>query len=112
MPKKHLKDIDVPVQEENPMERVAKWEQKLIDEGFHNIYGWQDKPNEFYSDHRHPYMSTHVILDGEMFLTMGGKTQKLGAGARTDVPANTIHSAKMGPKGCVYIVGEKQSKEV
>ena len=29
------------------------------------------------------------------------------AGDRFDVPANVVHRARIGPQGCVYMVGEK-----
>jgi quercetin dioxygenase-like cupin family protein len=45
-------------------------------------------------------------FSGEMELTMSGVTYHLKPGDRCDVPANTVHSAKMGPHGCTYLIGE------
>jgi len=42
-----------------------------------------------------------------MTLTQGGSTHTYGAGERCDVPAGAVHSARMGPRGCRYVVGEK-----
>jgi hypothetical protein len=42
-----------------------------------------------------------------MTLTQGGSTQTYGAGERCDVPAAAVHSARMGPHGCRYLIGEK-----
>jgi quercetin dioxygenase-like cupin family protein len=42
-----------------------------------------------------------------MKLTMGGKAQTYRAGERCDVPAGAVHSARMGPKGCRYLIGER-----
>jgi hypothetical protein len=42
-----------------------------------------------------------------MTLTQAGSTQTYGAGERCDVPAGTVHSARMGPRGCRYLIGEK-----
>lgn len=44
---------------------------------------------------------------GEMSLTMHGRTVTYGAGGRCDVPAGTVHSARMGPQGCRYLIGER-----
>jgi len=42
-----------------------------------------------------------------MTLTCHGKSQTYGIGERCDVDAGAVHSAKMGPEGCRYLVGEK-----
>ncbi|HET9215705.1 MAG TPA: hypothetical protein VFR18_01930 [Terriglobia bacterium] len=52
--------------------------------------------------------TAHIILDGEMTLTCGGTSQTYRPGQRPpDVPAAAIHSARMGPQGCRYLIGEK-----
>jgi quercetin dioxygenase-like cupin family protein len=80
---------------------------RLRDEGFSHTYVWRDAPGEFYPDHAHSTETAHIILDGEMTITMAGKTQTYKTGERCDVPAATVHSAKMGPRGCQYLVGER-----
>jgi quercetin dioxygenase-like cupin family protein len=78
----------------------------LTAEGFAHTFVWRDGPQASYPDHTHPGLTAHVILEGEMTLTMGGKSQTFRVGDRCDVPAGATHSAKMGPKGCRYLVGE------
>ena len=51
--------------------------------------------------------TAHIILRGEMTLTMDGTSITYRAGGRCDVPANAVHSAIMGPKGCRYLIGER-----
>ena len=80
---------------------------QLQREGFAHTYVWQDGANAFYPDHTHDTETAHIILSGEMTLTMDGKSQVYGGGERCDVPAATVHSARMGPKGCRYLVGER-----
>jgi quercetin dioxygenase-like cupin family protein len=82
-------------------------EKQLHNEGFTHTFVWQDRPGAFYPDHPHPAETAHVILEGEMTLTVDGKTQTFGAGERCDVPARAVHSARMGPRGCRYLIGEK-----
>lgn len=86
---------------------AQEYEDLLRREGFSRIYVWQDGPNAHYPDHTHATLSAHIILDGEMSLTMNGEARTYGAGERCDVAAGTVHSAKMGTKGCRYIIGEK-----
>ena len=82
-------------------------EHQLRSEGFLHTYVWQDGPNAHFPDHAHAGETAHIILDGEMTLTQGGVTQTFSAGERCDVPAGSVHSARMGPHGCRYLIGEK-----
>jgi len=84
-----------------------EWEQKLREEGFSNVFVWRDRPDAYYPDHTHAEETAHIILEGEMAITSQGKTQTFKPGERFDVPANTAHSAKIGPAGCKYLIGEK-----
>jgi mannose-6-phosphate isomerase-like protein (cupin superfamily) len=81
---------------------------KLEQEGFGHSYVWQDGPNAHYPDHTHAMETAHIILSGEMTLTMSGGTESYHAGERCDVPAGAVHSARMGGKGCRYLIGERQ----
>ena len=79
----------------------------LKQEGFGHTYVWQDGPNASYPDHTHATETAHIILSGEMTLTMGGRSHTYRTGERCDVPAGTVHSARMGPTGCRYLIGER-----
>jgi hypothetical protein len=86
----------------------SPFERQLRQEGFRHVYAWRDGAHAFYLDHTHPVDSAHVILEGEMTLTCGGSTKTYTAGERPpDGPAGAVHSARMGPSGCRYLIGEK-----
>lgn len=87
--------------------KVAELERQLHSEGFSHTYIWEDGPDRFYSEHTHPVETAHIILAGEMTLIMEGRSTRYRAGERCDVPAETIHAARMGPAGCRYLIGEK-----
>jgi quercetin dioxygenase-like cupin family protein len=84
-----------------------EWEKQLHAEGFTWTYVWEDAPNAYYPTHTHPEVTAHVILEGEMTVTSRGQTATYKVGDRFDVPANTIHAARVGPNGCRYLIGEK-----
>jgi hypothetical protein len=42
-----------------------------------------------------------------MTLIIGGDVMTCNAGQRYDVPAGASHSARMGPQGCRYLIGER-----
>jgi mannose-6-phosphate isomerase-like protein (cupin superfamily) len=87
----------------NERELIAQ----LVSEGFSHTYVWEDVPNARYPNHTHGVQTAHIILSGEMALTMDGVTRTYRAGERCDVPANAVHSARMGPQGCRYLIGER-----
>ena len=84
-----------------------KYVAQLKREGFEHTYVWQDGPNAFYAEHTHDTETAHVVLDGAMTLSMNGESRTYAAGERCDVPAGAVHSARMGPKGCRYLIGER-----
>ena len=82
-------------------------EKELRAEGYLHTFVWEDGPYAFYSTHTHPVETAHIILDGEMTLTIGNESRTYRAGERCDVAAGAQHTAKMGLQGCRYLVGEK-----
>jgi quercetin dioxygenase-like cupin family protein len=86
---------------------VRELEAQLHAEGFTHTFVWHDAPNTNYPDHTHTGETAHIILEGEMTLTQGGMSQTYRVGDRVEVPAGAVHSARMGPNGCRYLVGER-----
>lgn len=88
-----------------PSEKELK--KQLEAEGFSHTFVWEDGPNAFYPEHTHAGLTAHIILHGEMTLEMDRTAQTFRVDERCDVPAGAKHSARMGPQGCRYLVGEK-----
>lgn len=86
---------------------LAEVQKQLQSEGFRHTFVWEDEPDRHYSDHTHPVETAHIILEGEMTLTMNGRSTTYRVGDRCDVPAGAVHAARMGPAGCRYLIGEK-----
>jgi len=86
-------------------------EQLLMDElkreGFSLVYVHEDAPNAVYPNHVHESLTAHILLEGEMDVKSNGKTKHYQKGDRFDVPPKEIHSAKIGPEGCKYIIGDE-----
>ena len=45
---------------------------QLQDEGFDDVYIWEAGPDMNYPPHQHPDVSAHIILTGEMTVTVDG----------------------------------------
>ena len=84
-----------------------EWARELREEGFSHIYVWKDGAGAFYPEHTHPALTAHVVLSGQMTLSIEGEPQTFRSGQRFDVPAHTVHSPLMGPGGCRHLIGEK-----
>ncbi len=80
---------------------------ELQREGFSHTYIWADGPDTRYPDHTHSEETAHIVLSGEMTLTMNGESHLYCTGERCDVPAGARHSAVMGRLGCRYLIGER-----
>jgi len=90
------------------MPTEQQWREKLAQEGFTSIEVGTDSAGMEYPLHKHDTYVEHVILAGEMRLTIEGETCDLKPGDRWGAPAGAMHSAKIGPEGCTYLIGEKQ----
>ena len=86
---------------------LAAFERQLRQEGFRQIYVWQDGAHAFYPDHTHPMDTAHIILEGEMTLR--------AVAPRTPTRrANALRTFRLEPStrpewgcGCRYLIGEK-----
>ena len=79
----------------------------LAAEGFKNIFVHTDTSGAYYPDHTHPCITAHVVLEGEITINVKGTSRVFTKGERFDVDAGEFHSAKVGPTGCTYMIGEK-----
>ena len=86
---------------------LTQLEKQLHGEGFRHTFVWEDGPDCRYANHIHAVETAHIILEGEMTLTMDGRSDTYRAGERCDVPAGAVHAARVGPGGCRYLIGEK-----
>lgn len=68
---------------------------------------YDDPADEEFPDHNHAGDEFLVVLRGSIAIKMGANDYLLHAGDEFYFPAKIIHSAKVGPAGCQYIVGEK-----
>ena len=88
------------------MELSERFIQKLEQEDFDTVYEWQDAPNAVHTEHSHPSRTVVILTDGIITFTLQGEEKLLMPGQRLDIPAGALHSAKVGPTGAIYIVGE------
>ena len=79
---------------------------KLKAEGFPHIFDWHDEPNAEYPEHSHKGKVSFFITHGSVTF-FGGIEKTVKTNERFDVPVGVKHSAKVGPEGCDWSVGEE-----
>src|SRR5258708_8686447 len=76
--------------------------EQLIREGYSHLYVWEDGPGVEYREHTHRVESAHIILNGEMNMTMNGETKTYPTGDPSDPPPGTVPSPKTVPQHTPY----------
>lgn len=66
------------------------------------------EPGQVLGEHTHPFHARALVVAGEMWLTVAGRTDRLGPGDRFDVPAGTPHAERYGPQGATYWVARTE----
>ncbi len=89
------------------MELSERYIQKLEDEGFTSVYEHQDPAGTVYEEHSHQGKVSIFVTDGSITFTVAGEKKEIVATKRLDIPANTPHSAVVGPAGWIGIIGEE-----
>ena len=74
-----------------------------------SCYSWSNGPNDRYAAHSHPYEKVLYCVDGSItfVLETEGRRLELKPGERMVLPAGTVHSAIVGPRGCTCIEGQR-----
>lgn len=89
------------------MELSERWLQKFEQEGFANVYEWQDPAGTTYPEHAHQGKVSLFVTDGSITFDFEGEQKEVIANQRFDVPVGALHTAVVGPDGWIVIVGEE-----
>ncbi len=90
--------------------REQEYMAQLRKEGF-DVYVWEDAPLTHYGEHTHPEDEVRWVVRGSLTIGFpGGGSQTLGPGDRLDVPAGTVHWARVGPGGVRYVCGSARHR--
>lgn len=62
------------------------------------------KPDTVLETHTHPFSVRALVVQGEMWLTVGERTQHLRAGDRCELDHDVPHAERYGAEGATYWV--------
>jgi mannose-6-phosphate isomerase-like protein (cupin superfamily) len=69
---------------------------------------WQ--PDTVIDTHTHAFAAKALVVQGEMWLTVGSRTQHLKTGDGFELEPGVPHAERYGPQGAIYWVARKNKK--
>lgn len=88
-------------------ESFAEFETRLKAHGFDQVLERRWEPGQVVATHSHPFDASAVVVQGEMWLSVGDATQHIPAGGTFELTRNTPHSERYGSEGAIYWVGRR-----
>jgi len=76
-------------------------------QGFDQVVERRWPPLTTLATHVHPFAAKALVVDGEMWLTVGGNTHHLLPGATFELGAEVPHSERYGAEGATYWVARR-----
>lgn len=70
----------------------------------------QWKPNTVIATHTHEFAAKALVVQGEMWLTVGSRTQHLKPGDGFELQPGVAHDERYGPEGATYWVARTNRK--
>lgn len=79
-------------------------------EGF-EVRLWRDPADRIYDPHSHGDDERLWVVRGRIVLRVGGCEFPLGPGDCLELPRGTVHSARAGPDGAVYLIARRRADD-
>ena len=76
-------------------------------QGFNQVVKRVWDPLTTVAEHSHPFDAKALVVQGEMWLTVDGRTEHLLPGDTFKLRAHLPHSERYGPEGATYWVGRR-----
>jgi len=80
---------------------------RLEADGF-EAFCWRDEAGADYRPHSHDHDESLWVIEGEIVFGAGGEDYRLGPGDRLMLPGGTVHTARAGPSGARYLIGQRR----
>jgi len=89
------------------MPSFESFQAAALQEGFDEVIARTWDPLTVLDTHTHPFSVKALVTQGEMWLTVGDKTQHLQAGDRFELAREVPHAERYGPQGASYWVARQ-----
>lgn len=84
--------------------RFEDFKNEKLEQGYKEVVERRWEPNVSNEFHHHEFTADAIVIEGEFWLTVEGKTMHFFPGDSFHVPAKVEHKEKFGKDGCVFWV--------
>ena len=84
--------------------RYEDFKEEKLQQGYSDVLERRRESNVENVLHHHDFSADAIVIEGDLWLTVEGKTRHLLPGDSFHVPALVSHKEKYGPEGCVFWV--------
>lgn len=89
---------------------ASDFEKQMAADGFSKPIPGQYEPDRFNAAHAHPFEVRGLITSGEMTITpIGAAGTRYRAGDVFVMPLAAQHQEQIGPEGCAYVWGKRET---
>jgi quercetin dioxygenase-like cupin family protein len=86
---------------------LADFEAEARAQGFDEVIERRWPPATVLETHQHPFALRALLVQGEMWLTLDGRTRHLGPGDEFALDHGVPHAERYGPDGATYWVARR-----
>lgn len=86
------------------------FEQAALGQGFDEVLVREWAPLQVVAPHTHPFGVQALMVTGDLWLTVEGRTRHLRAGDRFELEPGVLHDERYGPQGATYWVARRQPR--
>ncbi len=90
-----------------PAIMFAAFEAQALQAGYDQAVERRWEPLTVLGTHTHPFAAKATVVEGEMWLTVQGKTRHLLPGDGFELAAGEPHAERYGPQGATYWVARR-----
>lgn len=92
------------------MPDFGEFEREARAAGFDEVAERRWPPAAVLDSHTHPFAVHALVVEGEMWLTVGDETRHLVPGMRFDLAADVPHAERYGPAGATYWAARRHAR--
>ncbi len=84
-----------------------EFQKQALAQGFDEVLERVWSPDVVVPTHTHPFAVSALLVQGEMWLTIGADTQRLVPGKTFELACNEAHAERYGASGAIYWVARR-----